>query len=291
MSMGHSKGIPHSAWQSQFSNSFGGVLGLMGAVIERIQRSALMLMLTVASVNALVLAVAAISQHAARAPVRTVLAAAVAATIAVVPRARGQRFALDLKKVRWLPSAGAALGAGVLCLAPESRSILFAALLTPVGVAVLADDRREALNATALVTIGYLVAATEPAARSTLGVAIGDLSPAFAVILGGLVPAALAARAIKARARLAAEWRRNPSAIPAGRRPGRPGIGIEHDQAILAGVRAGVSDGMIAIERGLQPWQVRDRIKVLARERGVEGRRGLTRLLNEQALPEAAGGR
>jgi len=45
----------------------------------------------------------------------------------------------------------------------------------------------------------------------------------------------------------------------------------------------------IAIQQGLRPWQVRDRVKVLARERGIDGRRGLTRLLNEQRLPGATG--
>src|ERR1700722_18929173 len=49
-------------------------------------------------------------------------------------------------------------------------------------------------------------------------------------------------RAINARAKLAAEWRLKSSPTPPGRGPGRPGISIEHDKAILEGVRAGVPD-------------------------------------------------
>jgi hypothetical protein len=258
----------------------------MEAILERVQRSALRLMLTIASINAIVLVALAIAEHAGRSPLRTVVAGVLAAAVAVVPRARGHRFYTDLAEARWLPSAGAAVGVGVLTLAPESRSILFAALLTPVGVAVLADDRREALNATLLLSLGYLIAAMEPDAGSTLGVAIGDISPAFAVILGGLIPAALAARAITTRSAAVAQWRDPATLTPPGRRPGRPGISADHDRAILQAVKAGVPDKTIASERGLRTWQIRDRIKALAHDRGVDGRRGLTRLLNELERPD-----
>lgn len=265
-----------------FSFGRNGVRALVEHLLEQMQRHALRIMLAVAFANACLLSSIALLTKAASSPVQTVIAVGVALALAAVPLLRGVRFAEDLSRARWLPLAGGLLGAAALIAAPLSRSILFAAFLTPVGVAVLADDRDAALWTTGVLMVGYLIGAAEPAAHSSLGVALGDVAPSFALIVGGLVPAALANSTIEARAARVLEWRERADTLPIRRKPGRPGIAREHDTAILHGVLEGTSSRVIAAQIGSTTTRVRDRILVLAHERGVRTRRELGKLLAEQ---------
>lgn len=248
---------------------------------ERMQRAALRHLLVVAFLNAVVLAaVAILTDGSGR--VRPACAGLAAIAIGGWPLARRERLASDLERVLWLALVGAAIGAFALAIDPDSRSTLFAAFLTPVGVCVLYGHWRRAVLAAAIVIGGYVVASAQVGDEASLESAISDTLPAVAVILGGLFPVRLALSTLDGRAESVAKWRAAASRTPAERTLGRPGISREHDAAILAGVRDGRSDKAIAFELGMgkASWRVRYRRRRLESEHGVRDRRELAKLLH-----------
>jgi hypothetical protein len=261
-------------------------MGDLKGTVEEMRGLALRMMLVLAFANALVLSAVALATTESRHALGGVaFAAASALTIALFPLARRERLARDLE-VPWVAVTAGILGAVALTLGATSRSIMFAAFLTPVGVCVLFDRWGQAFAVTALLIAGYAAASATSKLHGGLGVALSDIAPSLAVIAGGLIPAHLALRVIEARQSMVEVWR-NGGTTPGRLRPGRPGMASEHDAEILAALLGGKRYGAIAHELGITTTSVRDRAKSLVAAHDVRNVPELVRLLQHKALEEA----
>jgi hypothetical protein len=118
----------------------------------------------------------------------------------------------------------------------------------------------------------------EPTARASLSDGLSNVVPVFAFLLGIALPGVIASDLIHARGERVRTWRASPTTV-ALRPPPYPGIADERDKEILEGLLAGPKDEQTASYLGIPRWQVRERIALIADERGLGRGRAARRAL------------
>lgn len=145
--------------------------------------------LRLAALNALALAwVAAATARPGVATLGAVLAGLVALGASLVALVRAPTFAArPTSDARRLVLGLTIVGDAVLISDASSASVLFAALLTPIGIAALLDDWVAAAAAAGLLSLGLAAAVAQPAGPTTAE-AFSDALPALAIVAGGILP-------------------------------------------------------------------------------------------------------
>lgn len=250
----------------------------------------LRMILALACLNALVISLIALAASSGTlSTVRTALAGGAAVALSVVPLLSAPRIVYEqmTDETRWrrAPLFGALSAAVLLADAPASE-VLFAALLTPVGVCVLVGDWWGACLCAVLLAGGLGGAVLQPDGPTSIETTLSNLIPVTVVIAGGLVPVKFAQSVMRTIARDLEflRLRRRQWDDPLRKLPSqqRADSRRRNGEIVLARLRARQSEAQIHEQTGIRMKTIETHAAELRREEDM--RREVLRHGNSNAV-------